>query len=525
GHNVRNTSEEHLIVSPEYKAEDNNIVQYSPGGNPVTPNIHPRPSQLGRSMDPSNPEESSNGSHTKTIGFYNTYTLIVPLSSNESSSLSYEVVQTEGWSLTCPICGKCFTEYRALFRHKQDHMSIIKQCGKCFTQKGNLLAHQKTHIRERPYSCLECGKSFTKKRTLLTHQKIHMRYLFEKKIKTWWDIVTFEQYLTAKLIPRRLRWEVPPNDGLMDDYSMKEWGDFFTSKGLELIDFLLSRKRRKMILLETQIAELKSSIESHKESEEFLRLSAELKNKLIKWDHETQNKKKKKYIRDADDFGKGIIYKWQTKSGDTSTNPSGFCPTTQEPPQTPLYNHQDEGIVHYDQFDYTSTQTPSLSNQFKTVHNKRGKNKKGRGTRRDVYESPFRQYPWNPPRINDDAYYHQDSHHQGNDRNWGPNDNRSNNHYFTNSSTPHIRGREFQSYGHPVHTQNRFAPLQSSGPRRGDFHRTQRGSGREAPSIPPNPGGGRNVAPPSTNLENGLRKRKLLEEGEEAGELKRVKPQ
>lgn len=112
-------------------------------------------------------------------------------------------------------------------------------------------------------------------------------HLFEKKVKTWWDIVSFEQYLTAKLIPTRLRGEVPPNDSLLDDDSMKEWGDFFTSKDLELVDFLLSWKRRKMTQLETHIRELKSS-ESHKESEEFLRLSAELKNKLMKWDSDTK---------------------------------------------------------------------------------------------------------------------------------------------------------------------------------------------------------------------------------------------
>ncbi|PIO23254.1 hypothetical protein AB205_0168250, partial [Aquarana catesbeiana] len=98
GHNVRNTSEEHLIVSPDYNAEDNNIVQYSPGGNPVTPNIHPRPSQLGRSMDPSNPEESSDGSHTKTIGSHSTDTSIDPSIPKESSS-SHEGVPTEESSL------------------------------------------------------------------------------------------------------------------------------------------------------------------------------------------------------------------------------------------------------------------------------------------------------------------------------------------------------------------------------------------------------------------------------------------
>lgn len=50
-------------------------------------------------------------------------------------------------------------------------------------------------------------------------------------------MVLFEPHLSVKLIPRHLRWDVRPNDRLMDDESMKEWGDFFTKKGLELLDF------------------------------------------------------------------------------------------------------------------------------------------------------------------------------------------------------------------------------------------------------------------------------------------------
>lgn len=56
-------------------------------------------------------------------------------------------------------------------------------------------------------------------------------YIFEKKIKTWWDITSFEQYLSARLIPRRLWWDVPSNHGLLDELSMSEWSDFFTKKG------------------------------------------------------------------------------------------------------------------------------------------------------------------------------------------------------------------------------------------------------------------------------------------------------
>ncbi|PIO39365.1 hypothetical protein AB205_0001840 [Aquarana catesbeiana] len=128
GHNVRNTSEEHLIVSPDYKAEDNNIVQYSPGGNPVTPNIHPRPYQLGRSMDPSNPEESSDGSHTKIIGSHSTDTSI-DASIPKRSSSSHEGVPTGESSLSC------------------------SECGKLFPKKQLLLRHKKIHTGDRPYSC------------------------------------------------------------------------------------------------------------------------------------------------------------------------------------------------------------------------------------------------------------------------------------------------------------------------------------------------------------------------------------
>ena len=32
----------------------------------------------------------------------------------------------------------------------------------------------------------------------------------EKKINTWWDITTFDRYIKANIVPRRLRWDVPP---------------------------------------------------------------------------------------------------------------------------------------------------------------------------------------------------------------------------------------------------------------------------------------------------------------------------
>ncbi|PIO12053.1 hypothetical protein AB205_0032500, partial [Aquarana catesbeiana] len=135
GHNVRNTSEEHLIVSPDYNAEDSNIVQYSPGGNPVTPNLHPRPSQLGRSMDPSNPEESSDGSHTKTIGSHSTDTSIDPSIPKRSSS-SHEGVPTEESSLSCSEFRLWYTKR---FTRTSSHFRVQSSVENVSPRKENYL--------------------------------------------------------------------------------------------------------------------------------------------------------------------------------------------------------------------------------------------------------------------------------------------------------------------------------------------------------------------------------------------------
>lgn len=77
-----------------------------------------------------------------------------------------------------------------------------------------------------------------------------------------------------------------------------EWHQFFNSKGQELVEFLLTRKKKKMSLLDQQITELKSSLELVQSSAEFARLSGELKNKMVKWDKEVQEKKRNTFIRD-----------------------------------------------------------------------------------------------------------------------------------------------------------------------------------------------------------------------------------
>lgn len=67
------------------------------------------------------------------------------------------------------------------------------------------------------------------------------------------NIATHEQYIKENIVPRRLRWDVPINDGLLDQESIEEWYKFFNDKGAELMEFITKRKQRKLALINQQI--------------------------------------------------------------------------------------------------------------------------------------------------------------------------------------------------------------------------------------------------------------------------------
>lgn len=80
-------------------------------------------------------------------------------------------------------------------------------------------------------------------------------------MNSWWDIVTHEKYIEDKIVPRRLRWDVTINDGLLDEESINEWHSFFNGKGPEVLQLLIKRKHRKIEKIDEQISELKEKLE------------------------------------------------------------------------------------------------------------------------------------------------------------------------------------------------------------------------------------------------------------------------
>ncbi|PIO28088.1 hypothetical protein AB205_0114040 [Aquarana catesbeiana] len=167
--------EDLLFLTSDGKAEDNGKVQYSPAVNPIAQNIH----HSKKTMDPSNPQESFDQSHTITPDLHRRShgpeRSTDPPQPKESSS-GHEGVHTAEHSLLCLGCGKSFKTNSELRLHLRSHTRVTftcSECGKSYTEKKELLTHQKIHKAESSYSCSECGKRFAKKAALKRHQKIH----------------------------------------------------------------------------------------------------------------------------------------------------------------------------------------------------------------------------------------------------------------------------------------------------------------------------------------------------------------
>lgn len=47
-----------------------------------------------------------------------------------------------------------------------------------------------------------------------------LRYIMKKQIHLRWDIAAFKRYLLENITPKRLRWNVAPNERLDDEDSL-----------------------------------------------------------------------------------------------------------------------------------------------------------------------------------------------------------------------------------------------------------------------------------------------------------------
>lgn len=115
----------------------------------------------------------------------------------------------------------------------------------------------------------------------------------DKKKQYLVGFVHYGKYLKDNMVPRKLRWDVPINDGLMGEEDIEEWYVFFNGKGREVMECLVKRKHCKMRLIEGQMKDIRDKIEPFKDTNDYNKHMGKLQKNMQRKDVENRNTKKK----------------------------------------------------------------------------------------------------------------------------------------------------------------------------------------------------------------------------------------
>lgn len=174
-------------------------------------------------------------------------------------------------------------------------------------------------------------------------QRMSLERLHLKETRLLMHSATLSEYWRNKKIPRGLRIQKAPTLGKSDETFKKTWGEILNKCSMDLMLLIIQQTT-------TEAKEMRAEIETLEEKlkesmgTEFTRMEHAIKDSIARYKEELQAIKLNKYKRDAEDYQKNEIYKWQKKEQTPPLQPArGPLRTrTQEtrPPRSTVRAHQ-----------------------------------------------------------------------------------------------------------------------------------------------------------------------------------------
>ncbi|XP_069600643.1 uncharacterized protein [Ranitomeya imitator] len=132
-----------------------------------------------------------------------------------------------------------------------------------------------------------------------------------RKLKTWWNKTTLENYVDQNIIPRGLRVQVYPSFDLEDTELIQRWKKAATCCSLEFLRIIIDKNSISLNLIDKEIDEIHKSLKKQLTSEKLESYMQTIEKDIDKWENDISQLKLKKYLRDSKDYEMDRIYKWQ----------------------------------------------------------------------------------------------------------------------------------------------------------------------------------------------------------------------
>ncbi|XP_075438412.1 uncharacterized protein LOC142477476, partial [Ascaphus truei] len=134
--------------------------------------------------------------------------------------------------------------------------------------------------------------------------------LAKEEMKHWLDLLSLQNYLDAKIVPRGLRFTKKTTFDTNIDFKNK-WNDAMESCSFTLIKLLINYREDKLNEIAKEIEETQQIMIPYVESEEFQELDKLVDSRVLKYEKEISDRKSSKYVRDQTDYATDKIRDWR----------------------------------------------------------------------------------------------------------------------------------------------------------------------------------------------------------------------